>query len=68
MARRLFNAIARQELRFAFHSWGTDLEVLAAAHLGVCWPDIVVEWLEYPCYSQCRQARDVSVSAGRRRF
>ena len=49
--RRLFGAIARQELRFAFHSWGTDLEVLAAAHLGVCWPDTVVEWLEYPCYS-----------------
>ena len=51
LARRLFSAIARQELRFAFHSWGTELEVLAAAHLGVCWPDTVVEWLEYPCYS-----------------
>jgi L-alanine-DL-glutamate epimerase-like enolase superfamily enzyme len=51
LGRRLFGAIARQELRFAFHSWGTDLEVLAAAHLGVCWPDTVVEWLEYPCYS-----------------
>ena len=51
MARRLFGLIARRELRFAFHSWGTDLEVLAAAHLGVCWPDSVVEWLEYPCYS-----------------
>ena len=51
MGRRLFGAIARQELRFAFHSWGTDLEVLAAAQLGVCWPDTVVEWLEYPCYS-----------------
>lgn len=51
MGRRLFGAIARQELRFAFHSWGTELEVLAAAHLGVCWPDTVVEWLEYPCYS-----------------
>ncbi|MDE3198131.1 MAG: mandelate racemase/muconate lactonizing enzyme family protein [Acidobacteriota bacterium] len=51
VARRLFSAIARQELRFAFHSWGSDLEVLAAAHLGICWPDTVVEWLEYPCYS-----------------
>jgi L-alanine-DL-glutamate epimerase-like enolase superfamily enzyme len=51
LGRRLFGAVARQELRFAFHSWGTDLEVLAAAHLGVCWPDTVVEWLEYPCYS-----------------
>ena len=51
MARRLFGSIARQGLKFAFHSWGTALEVLAAAHLGVCWPDTVVEWLEYPCYS-----------------
>jgi L-alanine-DL-glutamate epimerase-like enolase superfamily enzyme len=51
MARRLFGLIARRELRFAFHSWGTDLEVRAAAHLGICWPDSVVEWLEYPCYS-----------------
>jgi L-alanine-DL-glutamate epimerase-like enolase superfamily enzyme len=25
--------------------------VLAAAHLGICWPESVVEWLEYPCYS-----------------
>jgi L-alanine-DL-glutamate epimerase-like enolase superfamily enzyme len=39
------------EVRFAFHSWGTTLEVLAAAHLGICWPADVVEWLEYPCYS-----------------
>ncbi|HVW83484.1 MAG TPA: mandelate racemase/muconate lactonizing enzyme family protein [Bryobacteraceae bacterium] len=51
MARRLFGVLARRGLRFAFHSWGTDLEVLAAAHLGICWPDSVVEWLEYPCYS-----------------
>ena len=51
MGRRLFAEIARQGLRFAFHSWGTALEVVAAAHLGICWPDMVVEWLEYPCYS-----------------
>jgi L-alanine-DL-glutamate epimerase-like enolase superfamily enzyme len=51
MARRLFNLIARRELRFAFHAWGTDLEILAAGHLGICWPDTVVEWLEYPCYT-----------------
>lgn len=38
-------------LRFAFHSWGTTLEVLAAAHFGICWPAPVVEWLEYPCYA-----------------
>lgn len=51
LARRLLAAIARQNMRFAFHSWGTDLEVLVAAHLGACWPETVVEWLEYPCYS-----------------
>ena len=51
LGRRLCAEIARQELRFAFHSWGTALEVIAAAHLGICWPDTVVEWLEYPCYS-----------------
>jgi L-alanine-DL-glutamate epimerase-like enolase superfamily enzyme len=50
-ARRLFAEIAHEGLKFAFHSWGTALEVLAAAHLGICWPDLVVEWLEYPCYS-----------------
>jgi L-alanine-DL-glutamate epimerase-like enolase superfamily enzyme len=50
-ARRLFPDIARAGLRFAFHSWGTALEVVAAAHLGVCWPESVVRWLEYPCYS-----------------
>jgi L-alanine-DL-glutamate epimerase-like enolase superfamily enzyme len=50
-----FATIARateaQRLRFAFHSWGTMLEVLAAAHLGICWPANVVEWLEHPCYA-----------------
>jgi L-alanine-DL-glutamate epimerase-like enolase superfamily enzyme len=51
LGRRLFAEIERQDLRFAFHSWGTALEVIAAAHLGICWPDNVVEWLEYPCYS-----------------
>jgi len=51
MGRRVFERVAKKKLRFAFHSWGTDLEVLAAAHLGVCWPAEVVEWLEYPCYA-----------------
>jgi L-alanine-DL-glutamate epimerase-like enolase superfamily enzyme len=51
LGRRLFAQIANQNLRFAFHSWGTALEVVAAAHLGICWPETVVEWLEYPCYS-----------------
>lgn len=51
MGRRLFAEVARRGLRFAFHSWGTSLEVLAAAHLGICWPEAVVQWLEYPLYS-----------------
>ena len=51
MGQRIFAAVADKGLRFAFHSWGTALEVLAAAQLGVCWPAEVVEWLEYPCYS-----------------
>src|SRR5438876_11103158 len=54
MGRRLFSEIAREGLKFAFHSWGTDLEVMAAAHLGVCWPESVVEWLEYPVYTSAR--------------
>ncbi len=51
LGRRIMAEIARQGLRFAFHSWGTALEVIAAAHLGICWPEGVTEWLEYPCYS-----------------
>jgi L-alanine-DL-glutamate epimerase-like enolase superfamily enzyme len=51
LGRRLFSEIAREGLKFAFHSWGTDLEVMAAAQLGVCWPETVVEWLEYPVYT-----------------
>ncbi len=50
-AQRIFEGVREQGLRFAFHSWGTALEVLTAAQLGVCWPENVVEWLEYPCYS-----------------
>ncbi|HJT89817.1 MAG TPA: mandelate racemase/muconate lactonizing enzyme family protein [Bryobacteraceae bacterium] len=55
MGRRLFTEIGRQGLRFAFHSWGTALEMIAAAHLGICWPEMLVAWLEYPCYSSARQ-------------
>jgi L-alanine-DL-glutamate epimerase-like enolase superfamily enzyme len=51
MLRRLLGEISREGLGFAFHSWGTALEVLAAAHLGICWPAHVAGWLEYPCYS-----------------
>jgi L-alanine-DL-glutamate epimerase-like enolase superfamily enzyme len=25
--------------------------VAAAAQIGICWPETIVEWLEYPCYS-----------------
>jgi L-alanine-DL-glutamate epimerase-like enolase superfamily enzyme len=56
MARRIFPEIAQMGLKFAFHSWGTALEVIAAAHLAVCWPEMVVEWLEYPCYSTASSA------------
>src|SRR5262249_24345032 len=56
MGRRLFSEIARQGPRFAFQSGGRALEVIAAAHLGICWPEMVVEWREYPCYSSPGQA------------
>jgi L-alanine-DL-glutamate epimerase-like enolase superfamily enzyme len=50
LGRRLFGELERHDMRFAFHSWGTALEVVAAAQLGICWPQTLVEWLEYPCY------------------
>jgi len=53
--RRVLADVARSGLSFAFHSWGTALEVLAAAHLGVCWPENVAAWLEYPCYRTLTQ-------------
>ena len=52
MGQRVFAAVQKKNLRFAFHSWGTALEVLAAAQLGICWPANVVEWLEYPIYTK----------------
>lgn len=51
MGNRVMEAAQKHDIRFAFHSWGNDLEVLAAAHLGICWPESTVEWLEYPCYA-----------------
>jgi len=54
--RLLLSELAREGLRFAFHSWGTALEVMAAAHLGICWPEMVAEWLEYPVYSTPERA------------
>jgi L-alanine-DL-glutamate epimerase-like enolase superfamily enzyme len=50
-ARHLLPEVAHAGMRFAFHSEGTALEAIAAAQLGICWPEMVVEWLEYPCYS-----------------
>lgn len=52
--RRIITAAGRAGLRFAFHCWGTDLEALAAAHMGICFPESVTEWLEYPVYSTPR--------------
>jgi L-alanine-DL-glutamate epimerase-like enolase superfamily enzyme len=54
--RRLFAEIERAGVCFAFHSWGTALEIITAAHLGICWPEAVVEWLEYPCYATSQHA------------
>ncbi len=51
MGQRIFAAVHKKNLRFAFHSWGTTLEVMAAAQVGICWPENVVEWLEYPCHA-----------------
>ncbi len=51
MGQRVMERAQKHQIRFAFHSWGNDLEVLAAAHLGICWPESTVEWLEYPCYA-----------------
>ncbi len=51
MGDRIFEQVQDAQLKFAFHSWGTMLEVLAAAHHGICWDESVVEWLECPCYS-----------------
>lgn len=51
MGLKVFDLARDHNMKFAFHSWGTTLEVLAAAQLGVCRDESVVEWLEYPCYS-----------------
>lgn len=51
MGLKVFDLAATNGMKFAFHSWGTSLEVLAAAQLGVCRDESIVEWLEYPCYS-----------------
>jgi L-alanine-DL-glutamate epimerase-like enolase superfamily enzyme len=56
MGLKVFDLAAANNMKFAFHSWGTTLEVLAAAQLGVCRDEAVVEWLEYPCYSSPTRA------------
>ena len=56
MGLKVFDLAAASQMKFAFHSWGTTLEVLAAAQLGVCRDESVVEWLEYPCYSSPTRA------------
>jgi L-alanine-DL-glutamate epimerase-like enolase superfamily enzyme len=51
LGRRLLSEIEAQRLRFAFRSSGTALDTIVAAHLGICWPEMVADWLEYPCYT-----------------
>lgn len=46
----VINATASHGKRFAFHNIGTDLETLIQAHLGVCFSEDVVPWLEHPLY------------------
>ncbi|HYM12070.1 MAG TPA: mandelate racemase/muconate lactonizing enzyme family protein [Bryobacterales bacterium] len=50
MGEKIFDAVAKHGLQFVFHSWGTQLEVLAAAQLGITRPESVVAWLEFPCH------------------
>ena len=56
MGLKVIDLASRHGMKFAFHSWGTTLEVLAAAQLGICRSESVVEWLEYPCYSSPSKA------------
>ena len=56
MGLKVIDLESRHGMKFAFHSWGTTLEVLAAAQLGICRSESVVEWLEYPCYSSPSKA------------
>ena len=56
MGLKVIDLAAQHGMKFAFHCWGTTLEVLAAAQLGICRSESVVEWLEYPCYSSPERA------------
>jgi len=48
--RKVIQASADHGRGFAFHNWGTMLEALASAHLGVCFTAEQCGWLEYPCF------------------
>jgi L-alanine-DL-glutamate epimerase-like enolase superfamily enzyme len=50
-ARLMLTETAREGLLFAFRTLGTALDIVAAAQVAICWPEMVAEWLEYPCYS-----------------
>ena len=49
--KRVIEACVDHGRSFAFHNWGTLLEALASAHLGVCFTAEQCAWLEYPWYS-----------------
>ena len=42
---------SRRQTQVRLPQLGHHARILAAPHLGICSPEKVVEWLEYPCYS-----------------
>ena len=46
----VLEACVEHGIEFAFHNWGTLLECICNAHLGVCFEANTCSWLEYPCY------------------
>jgi L-alanine-DL-glutamate epimerase-like enolase superfamily enzyme len=48
---RILTRCAERGRAFAFHNWGTTLEALACAHLGVCFGPETAAWLECPVYA-----------------
>jgi L-alanine-DL-glutamate epimerase-like enolase superfamily enzyme len=48
---RILSRCAERGRAFAFHNWGTALETLACAHLGVCFGAETAAWLECPVYA-----------------
>ena len=49
--RPVLEACVDGDIEFAFHNWGTLLECISNAHLGICFEANTCSWLEYPCYS-----------------